>query len=82
MGCSSVVVIGWVKILILHRAEILLAYTTEGAGEVIGQVLESCSGSNAIFGVAYCGIIYPTTSVTNVLFHNSMFLDVDIRLRR
>lgn len=64
------------KELILNRAEIFLTYTTQRAGEIIGKILKSCAGSNAIFGVAYCGIIYPATSVTNVLFHNSKNLIV------
>ena len=64
------------KELILNRAEIFLTYATQRAGEIIGKILKGCAGGNAIFGIAYCGIIYPTTSVTNVLFHNSKNLIV------
>lgn len=51
------------------RAEIILAYATEGAHPVGGDVFESSAGGNAAVGVAFGGVVDVTTDVANVLFH-------------
>ena len=55
-------------------AELVLAYATERAHPVGGQVVKCCSGGDAILRVAYFGIILVATNVANVLFHRRYFL--------
>lgn len=56
-------------LLRLCFTEFVLAYATKRAHPVFWQVLESCSGLDAILGIAYFRIILITTNVAYVLFH-------------
>ena len=57
----------------LFLAEILFAYSTDGANPIFWKVLESSSGLNAVVGVAHLGVVNPTTSVTYVLHNVKMY---------
>ena len=57
----------------IFLAEILFAYSTDGANPIFWKVLESSSGLNAVVGVAHLGVVNPTTSVTYVLHNVKMY---------
>lgn len=63
--------------LILGRLEVVLAYTTEWAYPIIGDVFEGCTGLNAAVGVACCGVINVTADAAYILFHKFGYLRVN-----
>ena len=56
-------------VLLLFLAEGILAHSAKGALEILGQILELCSGSYSVFGIAELLIIYPSANVAYVFFH-------------
>ena len=56
-------------ILLFSLAEHILAYSAEGAFEIVGKILELGAGSDAVVGIAKSLIIFPSASVTYVFFH-------------
>ena len=53
------------RILLLDRLKILFSYTTKRAAPILGNILESCSGSDARLGVTNSSVAY-AISVTIV----------------
>ena len=64
---------GILLLLRLCLGELILAYAAEGAYPVSGEVFKGCAGSDAVFGITYCGVVFIPANVTNVL-HNSCWL--------
>ncbi len=62
-------------LIVFFRREIVLTYSTERANPIFWKVLKCCSGLYAVVRIAYFRVIYITASVTNILFHNSNFLN-------
>lgn len=60
-------------LLLFFGGKIILTYTTERANPIFGKVFKGCSGSYSIIRIAYFRVIYITTCLTNVLFHNLVF---------
>ena len=56
---------------ILSFAELILAYTAQGASEVLGQIFKFGAGRDSVIGIANCFVIFPAANVTNVFLHNS-----------
>lgn len=55
---------------LFFNREVFLSYATKRANPIFGQVFKGCSGSYAVIRIAYFRVIYITTSLTNILFHN------------
>ena len=49
--------------------EVVLAYATEWAYPVVGDVFEGGTWGDAAVGIACCGVIDVTADVANILFH-------------
>lgn len=60
--------------IVFLRRKFIFADSAERANPIFWKVLKCCSGLYAVVRIAYFRVIYITTSVTNVLFHNSYFL--------
>ena len=56
--------------LVGEGGELVFADTAERAGVIVGEFFKGCAGGDAVFGVAYFGIIYPVAYVANIFFHN------------
>jgi hypothetical protein len=54
---------------------LVLANAAEGAYPVGGEVFKGCAWSDAVFGIAYCGVVLMPAYITNVL-HNSCWFKV------
>ncbi len=59
----------------LGFAELVLAYATNRAYPIFGEIFKSCAGSNAAIGVAHCRIVFVSANVANVLFHKASFFE-------
>jgi len=71
-----------VTVGLLSGAELVLTYTTERAHPVFGQIFERCARSDAILGIACCGIVLVTADVAYILLHNvCCFLGFNIGVR-
>ncbi len=62
------------RVLLLNRAEIVLAYSAERANPIIRDILESCTWSDATLWISYFWIINPATNITYIFLHNVSFL--------
>lgn len=62
-------------LIVFFRREIVFTYSAERANPIFWKVLKCCSGLYAVVRIAYFRVIYITASVTNILFHNSNFLN-------
>ena len=54
---------------VLSLGKFVLAYATEGAYPILGQVFKSGSRLDAVVGIAYGGVVLVPAHVTYVLFH-------------
>ena len=57
----------------LSLTELVLANAADGAHPVFGKVFELCARSDAISGIAYFGLIFVPTNITNVLHKDLSF---------
>lgn len=53
-------------------------YAAKGASPIIGKFLKRSTRSNAIIGVANCGIVFPTTRCASIFIHSLKVLFVII----
>ena len=56
----------WVELL---SGEVILTYATQGALEILGQVLPLRAGGNSVVGIAELLVIFPSTYITYILCH-------------
>ena len=61
---------------LLSLAELLFADTAKGANEILGKVFKLRACRDTVLRIALCLIIFPTTNVTYIFFHNDNFLSV------
>jgi hypothetical protein len=55
---------------LFRLGEIILAYSAEGALEIIGQILKLCTGGDAVIGVADCLVLFPAAYFTYIFLHS------------
>lgn len=65
----------------LFFREVALAYSTDGAHPIIGNVFEGSARSNAAVGIAYFRVINVTTYVANILLHNRLNCCVRVNIK-
>ena len=56
----------------LCGGELILAHETQGAFEVLGDILPGGAGGNAAFGAALGGVIFPAADITNIFHHHNL----------
>ena len=54
---------------LLHRLEIVLAYSAEWASPILRNILESGSRSDSVIRISDCRIILVSADFANILFH-------------
>ena len=60
---------GRIPLSLLCFAELILPYATQRAFKILGKILKLGTGSDAMLGITYCLIIFPTANVTYIFFH-------------
>lgn len=56
--------------ILFDFGKLVFADPTYGAYPVVGQIVKTCSGGNAVVRVAYFGIIFPLAHFTVVFVHS------------
>ena len=64
------------KLSLLHF-KLILAYATQRADIIVGEVLKCYTWFNTLLRVTNLGVIYPLTYCTDILFHD--YLDLNIK---
>ena len=60
--------------MLFSLAEFILAYSTEWTSPICRKILECSARSDTIVWITYCRVIYISTNVANILFHNSLLV--------
>ena len=60
---------------LFRRGEILFSDSAKRAYPILGEVFEGCSGSDSVFRIAGCGVIFVSADIASVLFHDSVDLN-------
>lgn len=58
-----------ISVLFFYGTKLVLAYSTQGAYPIFGQIGKCGSRLNAIIGIAHCRVVHIATYVANKFFH-------------
>ena len=71
---SSRVAVGRGMVGLVLGGELVFTYSAYGADKVFGKVFKLGTGLDTVFGVSFCGVVFPAANVTYIFFHNFMML--------
>ena len=55
---------------LFHNAEFFFSHSAQRAYPIGWYVVEICARLDAVFRVAYCGVVFPSAYVAYILFHS------------